>query len=275
MIKFLLFMGLFLMLSPLKAAMTPEEANEIAKGLPSKIAKSGNQLKKLGIKTDAMLDAWKVRRALGSKKYDSLTSNEKTRLTKANKTLIPFFDANGNKNDSSFLELQEAIDQEVTLLDKYRDDLNTVDTYIDGHPEEMRKFPNSEKLPALIDDAYNDITNTKIDAVQTTSTLNHIEAEFDKKQIAAYLADKIAQFMNSNSFCRAKNHCANRDSENPVDPDLLYEEVFPDISNELRRIGGQETYDKVHKRKSQAKGNGSPPLKQEDESASTSEQNPK
>lgn len=273
MLKYILFIGTLLALPSSNYAMTGEEAYNIAQGLGKKVQASHDHIQQLGLKGDSMIKAWQDLRELSGKSKASLDTGERARLTSAEKVLKPFFKENG-KNGNNFFTLQKEIDQEIAQLDQYRREAKEARAYMESHPEEMKKYSNSEQLKERVQDNRDDIADAKMEALETSADLDRIESEYAQKEVSAYLADKLAQFMNSDSFCRAKNHCANPNTENPVDPALLYEEIFPEMKDTWKRKGDRETYNKVHY-KSQPKNKAPAPIKPEAETPPPGTQNPK
>lgn len=144
MLKYILFIGTLLALPSSNYAMTGEEAYNIAQGLGKKVQASHDHIQQLGLKGDSMIKAWQDLRELSGKSKASLDTGERARLTSAEKVLKPFFKENG-KNGNNFFTLQKEIDQEIAQLDQYRREAKEARAYMESHPEEMKKYSNSEQ----------------------------------------------------------------------------------------------------------------------------------
>lgn len=246
-------------------ALTQDEAYNILKGADKRIEESKTALAKLDIKSDTMIRAWKTRKRLSEKPYRDLNSQDRKALDNANAELKQFDDATDQKklDPDKIRALETQVDQEIEKSEKLSTEIKSAMDYAKEHKTEISaKHPDIDGLVA-------DGSDNRIDALQNgqtglkiKNTIDEVEAEVEKTQMAAYMADKMAQFMNSDSFCRAKNHCANPKTVDPVDPQFLYQEIFRDVPEQWQRKDAQATYDKVHqgnKKKRQGKSDDQEP----------------
>lgn len=228
--------------------MTATEVHKIFQENSRKNEEIRAELKQLGLTTDTLIDAWDTAEQLQARPQGKLTDLERNELEAARK-ILDENEAKDSYKQGGFMKAQGKIREKIAALKDIQKQTEEAIVWAKAHPEDLKKINTSKPASKeALDDLQDSVQDNQISALETSNQLNRIEAKYDKQKIGAYFADKLAQFMNSDSFCRAKNHCSNRKAESPVDPEILYSEIFPDLQNHLKRKGGRETYDKVHNR---------------------------
>lgn len=221
-----------------------DQAQQIVQKTEKELSAISERLDRYGLKTNVLLQAWADYERL-SPNRDSLSPADKKTLQTAESNISPIVQSLTIK-DGDWIKIRDQINKDIERLSQLSQEVQEAQEYLKGQNKEIS--PKDAPLAGNLAESRENIQEQQIEALETSAELDKIEAKYDKARLSAYFASKLAQFMNSNSFCKAKNHCSNRDTENPVDPDILYQELFPEMPANWRRAGAQETYDKVHKK---------------------------
>jgi hypothetical protein len=210
--------------------------------------KVGVELAKLGLRTELQISAWEKADEIVTKHRDGskLSADEQQAFSSAQKVL---------DQTPEFLRTSKPeVRKHVKALKANREAITTLYNRLQSSEGNPSRTPAAQQqLEKNSQDLRISTIEAELMAQEISVDLELIEAKYDNHEFSAYVADKLAQFMNSDSFCRAKNHCTDRDKRNPVDPAILYDELFPNLKNEWKRKNADEVYDKVHKNKPREK----------------------
>lgn len=260
----LFIVGLIGFSTPCMAELDAREVNRIYLSNKQKNDAIMNDLRAVGITTQPMIDAWEIVDNLSGRPPSEISTADKKKWLEA-KRLLADYTAKAPRDSQSLVAQQQAVRNDINQLKTIKKETGEALAWAKNHPEEIKRFAannpanaqtgdksGNSSLPEQLNELQNNVRDTQIEALETSAELDKIESKYDRQELGAYFADKLAQFMNSDSFCRAKNHCANPKTEDPVDPSFLYKEIFPDITDNLKRKGARQTYDKVHGRTKKA-----------------------